>query len=254
MKRLTSLFLSVVFLALPCSRANWGSVITGSPPAAVAALNAVSFDATAWVVKSTDLTGLSDGKAGTTSFWFKTTSASTGTIHAASGGYFVVQVNDIGRVLIIGYNAAATKILQLRSNNSGFNNGAWHHAMASWDLATATAYFYVDGVSDFEASPILTNDTIDYVRGAWMLGSESNSSKVTGYIGSMSEVWFTNTAYDFSSGTERAKFISGGNPVSPLPSGLLYVSSAAASYTTNSGSGGNFTTITNTIADVAPPP
>lgn len=228
-----------------------GTLETASTtPATLPAYNAVKFDgANDFLTRTTDLTGIADGKTGTISFWTRLDSTSvTNQFLANLSSYFGVAINSTPKFRITGLNASATLILDLMSAATYSASPVWIHVLASWDLATAAGHLYINGVSDLAASPTLSNDTINYATAtpSWAIGENtSGSNKLNGCL---SELWFNTSYLDLSVQANREKFILNGAPVSlgadgSTPTGaspLIYLPNRAALVGINAGTGGNF--------------
>lgn len=230
--------------------------------------NAVVFDGTNdYLSRGADLTGISDGKAGTLSLWIDLQGgdgAGQAIIHQNSADNNIgirLSRNASNRFVMAGYNAANSQILSILSNTTTYTaSGGWLHVLASWDLAAAAGHFYVNDADDIAASPTLTNDTLDYTRGAFMVGALTDgNNKTNAYL---AEVFFHTSYIDLSVQSNRRKFISAaGKPVNLGANGsaplgvqpLVYLKNAAASFQTNLGSGGNFT-VTGTLTDAPTSP
>jgi len=213
-----------------------------------------TFDGTNdYLTRGGNLTGIADGKAGTISFWFRR-GATADTYMLTSAETTVLRFAAMfqsSKVTVYGRNAAASDILNLRTVNTFGISPIWHHAIASWNLATGAGYLYIDNVSDLEASPTLTDDTLDlaYSTGEWAIGANTNGGqKMTG---DLADLWFHTTYIDLSIAANRAKFIDQ-NTLRPVPLGakgelptgsqpLLYLGRDYANFHTNLGSGGAFT-------------
>lgn len=227
-------------------------------PKAAAGYTAVAadFDGTNdYARRGGDLTGNADSKVGLVSLWFNA-EGGDGTyrgILASYDTYFAVFLDNSNYLRVTARNSSGTQILYMQSTVTYSAGGGWHHLLAAWDLATGVGQLYSDGVDRLAGSPTLTNNTIDYTRIEWHLGEGSYERL---WNGCLSEVYFNNAAtLDISNSTNREKFRSaGGLPVDlgstgATPTGaqpIMYFKNAAASFGTNSGSGGNFT-VTGTL-------
>jgi len=214
--------------------------------------NSVNFDGTNdYLTRGADLTGLTNGKVGSCSFWFKVEGSNGANLRvmnsASSGGQFLIQRNTDNTIRVRGFNAAASEILTLPSSSTYTADNTWHHCMASWDLANTTGHLYIDGVDDL-GSATTTNDTIDWTNGNWYIGSDDTASNK--WNGDLAELWWTNEYIDLSQASNRLKFLTAdGGPASlgsdgSTPTGtaaLIYLSGATSTFHTNDGSGGGFT-------------
>ena len=217
------------------------------------AYTSVNFDGSNdYLTRGADLTGLTNGKVGSCSFWFKVEGSNGANLRvmnsASSGGQFLIQRNTDNTIRVRGFNAAGSEILTLPSSSTYTADNKWHHCMASWDLANTTGHLYIDGVDDL-GSATTTNDTIDWTNGNWYIGSDDAGSNK--WNGDLAELWWTNEYIDLSSSANRDKFFNSttGEPVNvgsdgSTPTGtaaLIYLSGATSTWHTNDGSGGGFT-------------
>lgn len=208
----------------------------------------------------TAVTGLSNGKIGLLSFWFRIdTAPSSGADFFVGNGRFRVNITSTpGDVYIVGIRTTGTTCLSMHSDSSK-DDGEWHHFLSAWNLsASSLCKIYVDGVDE---TTILTrtNNNIDYTNTDLTIGRfHSGGSYVDG---DMAEFYFTTEWLDITSSTVREKFAKNGRPVSlgsngSKPTGtapLVYLKGPASNWGTNSGSGGDFTTH-GTFTDAATKP
>lgn len=235
-----------------------GNIITYAP-------NAVTFDGTNdYMLRGAALTGLTDAKVGSVSFWIKLNGSNNAqqTIFAiddtggTTGQFLIIRsVNNTFR--IVGNNSAGTAILDLRTILTYTAGPKWLNVLASWDLGAGTTNMYINNVSD-KNQITATNDTIDYTKTNSAIGIALGLNPANILNADISEIWFTNTYIDFSSAPNRAKFIdSNGYPVSlgatgNTPTGtaaIVYLNGSASTFQTNAGTGGNYTvtgSLTNT--------
>lgn len=235
--------------------------------AAVASYTAqgVSFAASTHLDKPSALTGVTDSKTGMISFWFKATAGTdANTIRIFSGSNSLlldrIATTDVMRVICI--NAAASNILIASTTGAFAVGGGWHHFLASWNLATSIVQFYVNDVSDVAGGPFISNDTIAYATN----GTDWEFADV-GLPGpfDIADFWFdpNQAPLDLSVIANRRKFISAGlAPVNlgaagATPTGTspaVFCSGAAASWNTNKGTGGGFTSSGTAIATASTNP
>ncbi|HND55547.1 MAG TPA: hypothetical protein PLV92_24200, partial [Pirellulaceae bacterium] len=165
-----------------------------------------------YLARGADLTGVSDGNAGTVSFWIKlnggdsaiqVVTSSNGT---AATARFQVNRHSTNAFRVRARNAAGTVILDFFTSSTSYTAGAtWRHIIASWDLAAGVAQFYVDDASDIASSPTITNDSIDYTQGGWFVGASNAASNYL--YADMADLWFNPTYLDLSVTANRRKFI-----------------------------------------------
>lgn len=211
------------------------------------------------MVRGAALTGIADGKQGTFSGWVRldagdgasmqmfsirdlTAGIQALSVERASDNKFRIRARDV----------AGTSLLTIATNSTFQAGGSWLNVLSSWDVATAGArHLYINNVDEI-AVATFTDGTINYNQvvapNNWIGQSGSGSL----FNGCMAEFFFHTTYIDLSIAGNRAKFISGGHPVSLGANGstplgvqpLMYqrVASGAAvtTFATNLGTGGNF--------------
>ena len=224
--------------------------------------NAVTFNGSVYLLRGADLTGNSDGKAGTFSFWvnIRGTDSAEQVVYASESGYLVVRRTTAGKWQIEGRNAANSIILLMTSATSYTASSGWTHVVFAWDLASGLGKLYVNNASDLAASPTLTNDTIDYTRANHAIGARTGGT--LRFTGDLAQIYFARSYLDVSVSTNLRKFISSSRVPVELgatgtgPTGLqpiLFLENGFATFGTNLGSGGTFT-ITTSFLDEADPP
>lgn len=232
--------------------------------------NAVGFDGTNdYATRGAGLTGAADSKLLSGSFWIKTNADGSqyyvvNAATAAGGGtarnLLHKGVSDL--IGIQGNNSAGTIILNISTTaNSVEAADGWVNVLFSVDLSdTAKRHIYINDVSDLATVTTYTDDTIDFTQADWGLGARPDGSNKLN--GALAEVWYAPGQYiDLSIESNRRKFISAsGGPVGlgndgSAPTGTappIYMKDPAATFGSNSGTGGAFT-VTGALEDVAPP-
>lgn len=237
----------------------------GGLPAYIA--NAVDFDGTNdYLKRGAGFTGAADSSTGIISAWVRldADTVSDAVILRSQGGKIRLnrRAGSVDPFLQL-YLESTTGGLSLSAATSNyFSPSGWINILASWDTNFSAGnkllHIYINNVSDI-ATKFDTDAAfnVDYTETDWGVGANPNGNNLL-WNGCMSEVYFAPGQYlDFSNSANRAKFISGGKPVDlgsdgSLPTGtapILYLKNPAASFGTNSGTGGNMT-ITGTL-DVA---
>jgi hypothetical protein len=179
----------------------------------------INFDGTNdWLEIATDFTGPpADAKVGILSFWLKMQGGDAGfqAILEMGGGTFGLSVyrwND-NKIRIVGNTTGDVVTLDLKSTTDVVAGGAWKHILASWDLATATAQFYLSDAND--ANVVTADNTnIDYSKGNAGFGARFSAGTLK--LNADIADFYLNvvTSLDLSNSTNRRKFISaGGAPV-----------------------------------------
>lgn len=203
-----------------------------------------------YALRGADLTGLGDSKLGLLSFWVRINGAD-GTAfvifanHTAESQGFTVQRNASNHFSIQGRDVGNTLLMRIRADN-GYTQGIWYHVIASWNLANAAQrHVYVNDTADMTVDSFI-DDNLELTKGNWGIGGfTGGASKLNGCL---SEFYFHNAYLDLSVEANRRKFISaagkpvdlgadGSTPLSAQP--IMY--SRTGDFSTNLGSGGNFT-------------
>jgi hypothetical protein len=246
-----------VELDIPVCQNTYGVLPCHARLATVGDPVVATFDGTDdYLTRGAGLTGAADSKLWTVSVWFRIADGDSGrrlvctasTVGGAGSGIFLT-IDEDNRFTAIAYNnAAAAKILDIRS--SILITGRMYHALVSVDLAnTSKRHLYIDDVSDLAQINTYTNDTIDFTKSDWSIGGEPNGDLL--FDGEIGELWCAPVVYlDFSVESNRRKFIDasrvpvslgadGSTPTGTAP--LVFLSGAIATWHTNKGSGGGFT-------------
>lgn len=213
--------------------------------------SASDFDGTNdYMRRGADLTGNADSKVGLVSVWFNLEGGNGANLGILTSydTYFAIIRHNAGKMRITAKSSAGAQILYMDSTGTYASGGGWHHLLAAWNLASAVGQLYIDSADVRSASPTLTDSNIDYTRTEWHAGEGSYENA---WNGCLAEIYLhVGTTLDISVQANREKFrSSGGTPVNlgadgSTPTGsqpIIYFKNAAASFGTNSGSGGNFT-------------
>jgi len=223
------------------------------------AINAVAFDGvTDRLTHSTALSGVSDTKMVTGSFWVKDNNLGDfNRIFEAStsgAGEFLINIGVSDQIRFFGDNASGTVILDMDTSNNTMD-GTWKHILFSFDLSDPSRrHIYVDDTSDLSSASIYIDDFLDVT---------GNSNNGVGSLGALlgaelADMWVDFGTYiDLSIEENRRKFINADGQAidlgadGSLPTGSapdLFLSGDTASWHTNKGTGGGLTevgTITN---------
>lgn len=217
--------------------------------------NAVQFDGSNdYLTRGAELTGITDGQAGTISAWINLTGGNaTDMVWLASGitsTRFVASRLSSNVFQIFARRADATEILKLVTVATYTSASGWIHFLSSWDLGTAgRRRIYVNDAADLSVATFTQGETIDYVAdAAWSMGAHSGGTLK--FNSDVADLWFDDSWLDISAEANRRKFITpNGKPVDlgeagQLPTGsspLVFLASPTASWQTNLGTGGGFT-------------
>lgn len=230
-----------------------GVVSSGSGPYTA---NATDFDGTNdYMARGAALTGAVDGPLGIFNVWFRMDAASVGApriLFQGENGTVAFNLNAVDGFSFSLFNSASTRSLTYVSTTT-FTTGGWHQLLVSWDTNAGAGSklikVMIDGVQD---TGVVTDASLAfssyYQDTNWGIGaSEIGSSK---FNGCLSELYFNIVAYlDVTTAPNLALFrtalgkpanlgATGATPTGSQPT--IYLPSAAGSFETNAGSGGNF--------------
>lgn len=223
-----------------------------------------------YLTRGGGLTGAADSKLLSFSVWLELEAVNgagriiTGNTTLATNSQTTRLIMSTGAdtVEIVIFNAAGVQICGFRSDVLPPGR---HHICGSVDLSdTLKRHMYVDDASSlFAGTPsVYTNDVGDFTLADWAIGAQAGGgSKFNGQI---YDLWYAPGVYiDFSVTANRRKFRdAAGRPVDlgangQIPTGtapLVYMGRDFATWATNKGTGGGFTTNgALTAADVATP-
>ena len=220
-------------------------------------VSAVAFDgSTDYLTRGADLTGNADSKEGTISVWLKfgQDGADEYVFMADSASTRIQMRHSVAaddKIRIYGQTTAPAETLQIDNGATLQIADGWTHVLASWDLANAKTYIYINDVAAINVTTANDNE-IDYTRGNFAIGGTDGGATL--FLGDMADFFWHNDYIDISSTTNRRKFITGsGKPADLGPQGeapfgsapLVYLrvkaGAAVTTFLTNLGSGGNFT-------------
>jgi len=216
--------------------------------------NTVHFNGTnVYLIKSTEFTGLSDGKEGTFSGWFDFTGrdGEQQIFLRNNSGFFFAEKSGANTILFKGFESDATPNMVIESTSTFTASDGWLHTLLAWNLATPEVHLYIDDVDDIDAgSTVAVNADIDYTRGGWGVGSLDVPAPDFELQGDCADLWWNPSFIDITQKVNRRKFInSGGKPVDlgangELPLGstpMVFLSGDTSTWHTNLGTGGGFT-------------
>lgn len=201
-----------------------------------------------------------DGGDGTNMTILSARAGTTDVVRLSRGGAntFILNLSD----------AAGTSACSMTSTVGTFTSGsAWLHVLLAWDTNFSAGnkilQMYID---DATMSPSKSDGNpafnVDYTPTSWAIGSRTDIAQQ--FDGCLAEFYFAPGQYlDISNSANRLKFRSSANrPVNigltgDLPTGTapaVYLNNPAASFTTNKGTGGNFTVVTGALATASSAP
>lgn len=216
------------------------------------------YDGSSWIKHAGALTGISDGKQGTVSIWFRVTggNGTTRLLFSASDAndldptVVLVQLNTENRVQVTLRNNAGTALLNTITASTGFTSATnWYHLFASWNLADGSHQLYIDGANDDNPQMTQVDDTLGYSTAnsvAYFFGGTTGNNYV--FTGKISLPWFATTYIaspsDFRNGTHPADLGTSGVVGGVTP--LIYLRTPLDAHS-NSGTGGDFVDGAGTI-------
>lgn len=227
-------------------------LIPFSPPNTPYVANAVTFDGSVdYLEKNTALSGVSDTKLLTLSFWIKT---------SASGSFQSLMDSDTTTSMFMGVGSSDNFRLSWDEsdgsptiNISGGTNlvtGNWTNVLCSFDLTnTGKRHVYVNDSDDSPTWDVYDNNNMSTGNSNWTIGEVYGGGN--NYYGDIADFWLDIGTYiDFSVTANRRKFIdsngkpvylgsNGNNPTGSSPT--IFQSGATATWHTNKGTGGGFT-------------
>ena len=218
----------------------------------------VVFNGTTWA-RRTGSIGAVDGKQGIVSFWFWIdVNTTTQNVFNTTGGTFrsqFVQPDSLVAARCLEVTTGTLRLtLEADVSPASIAAGAWHHVVASWNVAVAgSGRAFIDNVNETLA-PDYADFVLDYTTAEYSLGATvTGTVPLTGRLG---EFYLNFGEFlDLSVEANRRKFITaGGLPVDLGTAGLLPTGTepevffsrrnsgeTPASFLDNHGSGGPFT-------------
>lgn len=233
-------------------------VVVGQPIAAAgytAFATTFAGDGQCWMERDADLTGNTDSKALTVSFWIDFSADDEQWIWITGSSNFGIQLykTAAGVMSIECKNAGGTTLVQLSQNTASVPAltaaQGWHHVAFSFDKSVETRrHLYIDGVSCLTVNTFTSDDVdgntdnLDFANDDHAIGGIVGGALETSAC--ISEFYISKSYVDLSNGANRALYYDAGGPpgdLSAVNSPIVYFKSVFSSFTVNSGSGGNFT-------------
>ena len=190
-------------------------ITQGGHDAYVYKIGAVFFDGTNDHGKLySAMTGLSNGKELTMSYWIKMGAGSDGSAMEASmcnfpatnRGYINERKAD-NKLRHYGSQTNSSTSIEITTSNTITESSGWTHVMFSYRLAaTPLIHFYVNNV-DVKTVQTSNNTNVDFVASEAQHELGSVRGAQAKFKGDMADHWFTTTYIDLSDADERAKFV-----------------------------------------------
>ena len=217
--------------------------------------HAVEFDGTAEMLQA-PISGLSDGKTFTTSFWVRppTEISDFQVIYANTDGDLRIALDNgpsVDGLWTIYLSTSSPNTISDYETNDILTENQWSHVLISVDSGNSIADVYINGAIDTPtAAPTFnTVNDLDFTRPNYTVGGYEFGGDE--FYGSLADLWFDAGTYiNFSSSENRQKFIDlNGNPVflgntGELPTGSspdIFLSGEVDRWHENKGTGGGFT-------------
>ena len=214
---------------------------------------------TGYLYRTSALSGVSDGKTFSASFFvtFDAGSAEAKPLYIGNSNALKLQINRTASntINILGYNSAGAAILNATTVATSYGAGSFYIQICIDLSDTGKRFVYIDGVSVSITWSNYTNDTLALSASDIQIGRSVLSP--TFLDGKLSEFYFTTSYIDFSQEANRLKFRDAfGNPVpllpqieaATIPNPAIYMRFDPADQGKNDGTGGAFTK-SGTITD-----
>jgi len=236
---------------------NVGIYYSGLSGQGDSTVNAVRFGISNEYLSAGQMSGVSDSKLFTASFWLN--------IQSLGSSMQVIDFGESGVRSNISFalTASGDPAFTLNASTTGsalnavvasisttLSAGQWQHILMSFDTSdTGKRHIYIDDVADSTIYSAYSNRTMPYTN----LPDSTIGSFIGGtgkYNGDVAEFWMDYSYLDLSVESNRRKFISvEGKPVSlgnsgDIPTGtspVVFLSGQTSTWHTNDGTGGGFT-------------
>lgn len=223
-------------------------------------VNAVNFDGTNdYLTRGGGLTGAANDSKGTFSCWVRFTSSSFANIFTgrigSNVGHVQIAKNGTDKINIVLRTAGNSILISVPTVNAITLN-VWNHILISWDFSLGAGnrvQTYINDVDDTDTPGTDNGGVVGYVLDEWQIGAGFSgiSPGASKFVGDMAEFWFEDGLwYDLSIEANRRKFIDvsgkpvdlgsdGSGPTESSP--IIFLSGNTATWHTNDGTGGGFT-------------
>lgn len=221
--------------------------------------NKADFDgSTGYLARTSALTGVSDGKTCSASFFLNLDTTSASFYALEGGGGRVELYTASGKIRVYLRNSSGTILVGGEAATLVATSGTTYHYAISIDTSDALKRFvYMDGQLVTMTWDYYVDGVIDFTNTYWGIGAYYEPPATSFGNGKLSEFYFTTDYIDFSLEANRLKFRDAfGNCVDltpqiaagTLPNPAIYMRFDPANQGLNSGTGGNFTK-SGTITD-----
>lgn len=168
------------------------------------------------------------------SLWFRTSAsgANQRIIYSDNGGSgthgIYVNMASNGAISIVGDNASGVTKLSRTTNTTGYNDGEWHHLLATFSGSTNTDRLYIDNAS-VATSGIVASDQVSWQN--LVVGYNSDTDDEF-FDGSLAEIIISSNSsgIDISQAATREKFIKSNKPANVGADGSTALGVAADYY------------------------
>lgn len=207
------------------------------------------FDGSAsFMTRGGDLTNNADGRFGILSVWaYLTDAAVTMRMIDTANSRFAIQHSATHEIIISGVSPSAVGVLTLQTTNIA-PHFQYVHLLASWNMTTGAAKFYMNDVDETNLVLMTTGNDIDYTDTEHYFGR--SAFPIFHLDGAISEFYLNTAEYiDLSIEANRRKFISAqGKPVfmganGSAPTGnqpIIYFNKRYNEFQINNGYGGDY--------------
>jgi len=219
----------------------------------------INFNASTYLLRGAAPTNLADSKIVLVSCFFRVAGGANAerrilSIKVGTSSRYAIDVSAANVIAMIGRNASGTTILNAAGTTTFAAGAAWHHVLASFDLASSSNRgVYIDGVSESMTWNSYTNDTLDLL-GATPECAIGTFDGTLNWNGDLANLFFHTPAAYVAPATALSTFIdANGVPVDmgidgSLPLGLQPIICMSRKWPGNDGSGGDFTVGAGTLA------
>lgn len=217
---------------------------------------AVNLDATTYLTRGGDLTGLANGKEISFFAWARKHSDGAHMQILNGAGAVYIRTSSSNRFSMLLYNESSQNILTLEGAADSFLAAdGWVPLFGTANLATGETHLY-QGDADVEYYVTYSDDVADLTPGDWGIGAMPGGSQP--FDGDLGPVIFWDKFIDWSDVNERRKFIdANGDPVdygTAADDAVILLDGATATYHENQGTGGGFTVQGNGLTDAGAAP